>query len=77
MLDIKIIKKKNPEDVKTRLKSKLVDCDGAIDRILELDGQRRELIFKTENAKSEQNKVSKDIPVMKKAGEDTTEVIAR
>jgi len=74
MLDIKIIRD-NPEEVKTRLKSKLVDCDTAIDRIMVLDGQRRELIFKTENAKSEQNKVSKDIPQLKKAGEDTTEVM--
>jgi seryl-tRNA synthetase len=74
MLDIKIIRD-NPEEVKTRLKSKLVDCDTAIDRIMVLDGARRELIFKTENAKSEQNKVSKDIPQLKKAGQDTTEVM--
>ena len=64
MLDIKVIRE-NPEDVKTRLKGKQVDCDKAIDRILELDGQRRELIFKTESAKSEQNKVSKEIPKLK------------
>ena len=64
MLDIKLIRE-NPEDVKTRLKGKEVDCDAAIDRILELDGQRRELIAKTEAAKSEQNKVSKQIPAMK------------
>ena len=74
MLDIKIIRD-NPEEVKTRLKSKLVDCDAAIDRIMVLDGTRRELIFKTENAKSEQNRVSKDIPQLKKAGQDTTEVM--
>ena len=76
MLDIKIIRE-NPEDVKTRLKGKLVDCDVAIDRILVLDGARRDLIFKTESAKSEQNKVSKEIPQLKKAGEDTTEIINR
>ncbi len=76
MLDIKIIRE-NPEDVKTRLKAKEVDCDAAIDRILELDGERRELIFKTESAKSEQNKTTKQIPAMKKAGEDTTAVFAR
>ena len=49
MLDIKIIRD-NPEDVKARLKAKEVDCDAAVDRILELDAERRELIFKTENA---------------------------
>ncbi len=76
MLDIKIIRE-NPEDVKTRLKAKLVDCDAAVDRILELDGQRREQIAKTESLKSEQNKVSKEIPQLKKEGKDTSEVISK
>lgn len=76
MLDIKLIRD-NPEDVKTRLKGKEVDCDAAVDRILVLDAQRRELIFKTENAKSEQNKVSKDIPQLKKDGQDVTAVLER
>ena len=76
MLDMKLIRE-NPEDVKTRLKGKEVDCDAAIDRILELDGMRRDLIAKTEAAKSEQNKVSKQIPAMKKAGQDTAPVFAR
>lgn len=76
MLDIKIIRE-NPEDVKTRLKAKQVDCDAAVDRILELDEKRRELIRKTESAKSEQNKVSKEIPKMKKEGQDVAPVIER
>ena len=76
MLDIKIIRD-DPEAVKAGLKAKLIDCDTMIDRILVLDTQRRDLIFKTEGAKSEQNKVSKEIPQMKKAGEDTTETLAR
>lgn len=76
MLDIKLIRE-NPDDVKTRLKGREIDCDASIDRILELDTQRRDLIYKTETAKSEQNKVSKEIPQLKKSGEDTTEVIAR
>lgn len=76
MLDMKLIRE-NPDDVKTRLKGKEVDCDAAIDRILELDGMRRDLIAKTESAKSEQNKVSKQIPAMKKAGQDTAPVFAR
>jgi seryl-tRNA synthetase len=76
MLDIKVIRD-NPEDVKTRLKGKLVDCDAAIDRILELDIKRRELIQKTETAKSEQNKASKQIPEMKKNGEETATVIEK
>ncbi|MGI6029199.1 MAG: serine--tRNA ligase [Candidatus Heteroscillospira sp.] len=76
MLDIKIIRE-NPQEVKELLKAKEVDCDAAIDRILELDNQRRELIYKTEGAKSEQNKTTKCIPAMKKAGEDTTEIFAK
>lgn len=76
MLDIKVIRE-NPEDVKTRLKAKEVDCDAAVDRILELDEKRRELIQKTEAAKSEQNKVSKEIPQMKKEGKDVAPVIER
>ena len=76
MLDIKLIRE-NPEDVKTRLKGREIDCDTSIDRILVLDGLRRDLIFKSESAKSEQNKVSKEIPQLKKEGADTTEVIER
>ena len=43
MLDIKRIKE-NPEGVKAALRAKEVDCDEAVDRILELDEQRRALI---------------------------------
>ena len=46
MLDIKRIKE-NPEEVKTLLRAKEVDCDAQVDRILELDKQRRELIAST------------------------------
>ena len=35
-----------------------------------LDGERRALILETDNLKFEQNKVSKEIPKMKKAGEE-------
>ncbi|MEG0778430.1 MAG: serine--tRNA ligase [Oscillospiraceae bacterium] len=76
MLDIKIIRE-NPDDVKTRLKGREVDCDVAIDRILVLDAKRRELIGKTEASKSEQNKASKEMPKLKAAGEDTAPIMAR
>ena len=73
MLDIKRIKD-NPEEVKRLLRAKLVDCDEAVDRILELDAKRRELIQSTEAKKAEQNKVSKQIPVLKKAGQDVAPI---
>ena len=76
MLDIKRIKE-DPNGVKAGLRAKEVDCDKEIDRILALDEQRRQLIFDTEGKKAEQNKVSKQIPQLKKAGEDVAPVMAR
>lgn len=75
MLDIKIIRE-NPEKVKEMLRGKEVDCDEAIDRILALDEQRRVLLGKTEAAKAEQNKASKQIPILKKEGKDASAVLA-
>ena len=76
MIDIRRIKD-DPAGVKAALRAKEVDCDAAVDRILELDGQRRSLIAETEAMKSEQNKVSKQIPALKKAGEDVAPVFKR
>ena len=76
MLDIKRIKE-DPQGVKAALQAKEVDCDQQIDRILELDAQRRALILSTETDKAEQNKVSKDIPRLKKAGEDVAPIFKR
>ena len=76
MLDIKRIKD-DPAAVKAGLRAKEVDCDAQVDRILELDVARRELIAATETMKAEQNKVSKEIPLKKKAGEDVAPIFAR
>ena len=73
MIDIKLIRE-DPDRIKAGMKAKQVDCDELIDRILELDGQRKELLGQTETLKAQQNKVSKQIPAMKKAGEDTAPV---
>ena len=75
MLDIKRIKE-DPQAVKAGLRAKEVDCDAAIDRILELDEERRALIASTETRKARQNKVSKEIPSLKKAGQDVSAVFA-
>ena len=75
MLDIKRIKE-DPQAVKAGLRAKEVDCDAAIDRILELDEERRALIASTETRKARQNKVSKEIPALKKAGKDVSAVFA-
>ena len=76
MLDIRLIKE-NPDEVKRLLAAKEYDAANEIDEILKLDVARRELIAKTESLKAEQNKVSKQIPMMKKNGEDTTAIFAQ
>ncbi len=75
MLDIRKIKE-DPAAVKAGLHAKEMDCDAAIDRILELDEQRRALIASTESRKAQQNKVSKEIPLLKKQGKDVAPIFA-
>jgi len=57
MLDIKFIRE-NPEQVKQGCQKKQVNVD--IDKLLELDKKRRELLQKVEILKAEQNKLGKD-----------------
>lgn len=75
MLDIKIIRE-NPDKVKAALKTRNADYDCYIDEILEIDEKRRKLSTETDALKAEQNKVSKQIPIMKKNGENTDAVMA-
>ncbi len=75
MIDIKVIRE-NPDEVKARLLDKQIECAETVDKILELDKKRRELIAATENCKAEQNKMAKQIPQMKKQGADTTVLIS-
>lgn len=75
MLDIKIIRE-NPDRVKAALKTRNADYDSYIDEILEIDEKRRKLSTETDALKAEQNKVSKQIPIMKKNGENTDAVMA-
>ena len=76
MIDIKRMKE-NPDKVKAGFRAKEIPCDEEVDRILELDQIRRDMIYANEQQKAEQNKVSKSIPQMKKAGEDTAPVFAK
>jgi seryl-tRNA synthetase len=55
MLDIKFIRE-NPDKVKEGIKKKQAKVD--IDRLLELDKKRRELLQEIEGLKAEQNKIS-------------------
>lgn len=76
MIDIKLMRD-DSEKIKNLLLKREINCNEAIDRILVVDTIRRDLIYQTEGYKAEQNKVSKQIPQMKKAGEDTALVFVR
>jgi seryl-tRNA synthetase len=52
------------------------EADVAIDRVLELDARRRELIRRSEELKARRNDASKEIGERKKRGEDASELIA-
>lgn len=75
MLDMKRIRT-NVEEVKQGLKRRNKDYDGMLDEILEIDVKRREISTKTDEMKNEQNKASKQIPMFKKEGKDTTALMA-
>ena len=76
MLDIKLIRE-NPEMVKAAMKTRNKDMDATVDEILEIDAKRRELMQITDAMKQEQNAASKQIPQIKKAGGDISEIMAR
>lgn len=71
MLDIKILRNE-PERIVEALKKRNNDLD--ITPAIELDKQRRALLTDVETKKAQQNAITKKIPAMKKAGEDTTEI---
>jgi seryl-tRNA synthetase len=63
MLDINLIRE-NPEQVRHSLKIRQMDTS-PVDRVLDLDVERKELIKQTETLKAERNVVSKEISQMK------------
>ena len=75
MLDIKVIRE-NPEKVKAALNRRCKDYSAEVDRVLELDTRRRDIIGNVEAIKAAQNAENKKIPALKKAGEDVTAIFA-
>lgn len=73
MLDIKILRQE-PERIKEALKKRNNDLD--ITPAIELDKKRRAVLQEAEQKKAQQNAISKKIPAMKKAGEDTAPIFA-
>lgn len=74
MLDIKVIRSET-ERVKKAMSRRKENVD--IDGLLALDEKRRQLLFEAEQLKAKQNEMSKQIPILKKQGVDTTEVFAQ
>ena len=74
MLDIKRIRD-HEQTVRDGLSARGEDT-AVIDRILELDAQRRARLNEVESLKNRRNAVSKEIGARKKAGEDTSAVQA-
>lgn len=73
MLDIKILRTE-PDKIREALKKRNNDLD--ITPAIELDAKRRDLLAEAEQKKAAQNVITKKIPAMKKAGEDTAAVFA-
>lgn len=74
MLDIKRLRANKEEVIKALEKR---HGNFPIQELLEVDEKRRVLIQKVEEMKAEQNKISKQVPVLKKEGKDTTEIFAQ
>jgi len=74
MIDIKLIRE-DTEKVKECLGKKGIPA-GALDKLLELDARRREIIKDAEQLKSVRNKASQDVAKMKKDGNDASDTIA-
>ncbi len=73
MLDIKLLRTEF-DKVKEALSDRNEDFN--LDDFKALDENRRKLLAEVEVLKAEQNKVSKQIPMMKKAGEDTDAIMS-
>ncbi len=76
MLDIRFIRQ-NPDVVKAAMKTRNKDMDSLIDQLLAEDAALRAMASETDAMKAEQNKTSKEIPMLKKEGKDIAPVMAR
>lgn len=75
MLDIRLIRT-DAEKVKQAMRDRNKNMDSTVDEILQIDRDRREISTQKDAMKAEQNKVSKQIPLLKKQGGDVDSVMA-
>ncbi|MCL2084637.1 MAG: serine--tRNA ligase [Oscillospiraceae bacterium] len=76
MLDIRLIRE-DAGRVASALARRGADYSGDVARVSELDARRRALLQEIEGGKAEQNAASKQIPLIKKAGGDVSELMSR
>ncbi len=72
MLDPKILRE-NPDKIRQMLKDRSIDF--ALDDLIRLDRERRDLIIKTDELRKNRNDISLEIARKKKSGEDTKDLI--
>ena len=72
MLDPKIIRDK-PELIKEMLKDRAIDFD--LEKMLELNKVRKEMMYKSDELKQKRNQMSTKIATEKKAGNDASELL--
>jgi seryl-tRNA synthetase len=73
MLDIQRIRN-NPDEIRDALKKRLYEVD--FTELLEWDRKRRSLIAESEELKARKNKVSAQIPMLKKQGKDINDLLS-
>jgi len=71
MLDIRLLREK-PDYVKERLATRQASLSAMVDEVLSLDEQRRSAETEKQRLQSERNRLSKEIGMGRKAGEDTS-----
>ena len=73
MLDLRRIREEK-EQVAAALAKRMKNYD--LDAVIALDDKRKALLGETEALKAKRNKVSKEIPMLKKNGEDVSAIMA-
>ena len=64
------------DETRSRLQTRGPGADGVLDRLQQLDAQRRELLPRVENLKAERNRMGEQVAQAKRAGQDASELLA-
>lgn len=75
MLDIRLIRD-NPDQVKQRLANRSGDFASMVDEVQSIDTQRRAAETERQKLQSDRNRISKEIGIAKKNGQDTSAIEA-